>query len=146
MTAFKYFPIVLLVGIIALYSTGNYSNEATASSVKSSGIVSIRSVGYGKSKKVALEDAELAAVRQVLFEGIAGSAQPLPLISDPESAKMEFGNYFSELFSKRYKSFIQSNNYSYSTGEKGNKKVNLALEVNVDALKHDLMINRVNVE
>jgi hypothetical protein len=146
MTAFKYFPIVLLIGIIALYSTGNYSNEATASGVKSSGIVSIKAVGYGKSKKVALEDAELAAIRQILFEGIAGSAQPLPLISDPESAKMEFGNYFSDLFSSRYKSFIQYNNYSYSTGVKGSKKVNLALEVDVEGLKNDLQINRVNVE
>jgi hypothetical protein len=146
MTVFKFFPIVLLIGIIALYSTGNYANEATASGVKKTGTITMKSVGYGKNKSVAVEDAEITAIRQVLFEGVAGTEQALPLVADPESAKMEKGNYFNELMRDRYKKFIESEEFVYLAGSKSNKKVTLALTVDVQGLKRDLAINNVNAE
>jgi hypothetical protein len=146
MTAFKFFPIILLIGFIALYSTGNYAHEATASGVAKSGTITVKSVGYGKTKNNAIKDAEVTAIRQVLFEGVSGSEQPLPLVSDPESAKMGKGIYFNELLQERYKQYIESEEFVYQAGSKGSKKVTLALTVDVEGLKKDLAVNDVNAE
>lgn len=135
-----------MVGTIALYCTGNYASEASIvkTSVKASS-VTVKATAIGKNKTVALENAEVKAFESLLFEGVSGSTQSLPLIGDEERFKSENKTYYSKLIKEKgYKNFIQSLEVEYVKGITGKKNIELALKVDLEALKLDLRKNNVN--
>lgn len=65
--------------------------------------LSLRVTAYGKKAKEAIENAEQAAVRAILFRGIPGSNQvENPLIGvNEEKIQKEHKSYFKELFRRK---------------------------------------------
>ena len=71
--------------------------------------VTLRCVGYGKKAKPAATDAELSAVRTVLFVGVHDTPFSMPLIQESQqSAEFRFDDFFNNFYNKDYKNFIES--------------------------------------
>lgn len=145
MTVFKYFPILLMIGTIAIYCTGNYASEAPNRNIAKNTSISIKTTAIGKDKITALENAEISAFQSILFKGIPGSTAAQPLIGEKESSKNLYQNYCNDLLKKkRYKNFIQSMEFVYDPAIEGEKKIDLALEIDIEALKKDLRKNMIS--
>ncbi|HYG41222.1 MAG TPA: hypothetical protein VD908_21515 [Cytophagales bacterium] len=146
MNVFKYFPILLMVGTIALYCTGNYASEAsTMKTPMKASSIKVKATALGKDKATALENAEVRAFKSLLFEGVPGTAQSLPLLGEEEEFMSQNQRYYQELIKdKGYKNFIQSLEIEYVKGFMGKKNIELALNVDLEALKKDLKKNKVN--
>ena len=97
--------------------------------------LSLRVTAYGKKAKEAIENAEQAAVRAILFRGIPGSNQ----VENPLS-------YFKELFEeKRCSSFILSTIPVSKFSKDATKKKCIVtdIKVNLQALRSDLEQHKV---
>ncbi len=71
--------------------------------------VTISCVGYGKKAKIAVTDAELSAVKTLLFVGFPDSKYSIPLIQDDRlSVEKKFNNFFDDFYGKGYRNFIES--------------------------------------
>jgi hypothetical protein len=113
-----------------------------------SNTLSLRVTAYGKKAKEAIENAEQAAVRTILFRGIPGSNQvENPLIGvNEEKIQKEHKAYFKELFEeKRCSSFILSTvPVSKFSKDATKKKCIVAdIKVNLQALRSDLEQHKV---
>ncbi len=112
------------------------------------GTLSLRVTAYGKKAKEAVENAERAAIKTILFRGVPGSNQvENPLIGiNEDKIQKEHKNYFKELFDEsRYRSFILSNvpvsQFSKDVTKK--KCITVDIKVNLQALRSDLEHHKV---
>lgn len=110
--------------------------------------LSLRVTAYGKKAKEAIENAEQAAVRAILFRGIPGSNQAEnPLIGvNEEKIQKEHKSYFKELFEeKRCSSFILSTIPVSKFSKDATKKKCIVtdIKVNLQALRSDLEQHKV---
>ncbi len=71
--------------------------------------VTFRSTGYGKNTRTATADAELNAVRTLIFAGATGTNYQTPLVSESrQAAESKYKETFSELYESAYHDFIES--------------------------------------
>lgn len=106
-------------------------------------ILKLRVVGYGKKDALAQEDAEVRAIRAVMYAGV-DSYRPLLVESQAEAAHGDFLNNFFE--SKRYKDYISMSEPAGGlTKVKGLKvkKQPYDIRVNVRALEQFLTQNKI---
>lgn len=103
----------------------------------------VRTLGYGKNEAAAREDAEIRAMRAVLYVGFQGCSG---LVKESE-AEGEHAAYFSRLFDdKRYKDFVSG---VASVGDlikvKGQKVKQMPFDITVNrkALRQDLVRNQI---
>lgn len=101
-------PVLLCLSMVScktLYQTANCVYLSGDSKV-----LTLRSDGYGDTKKEALNNAEWRAFEQLLFRGIPEYHQNSPLVDiDEVSAKTKYPKYFEEFETAgRYKMFIIS--------------------------------------
>lgn len=106
------------------------------------GTVMIRSTGYGKNKGDAISSAERNAIELLLFRGIPGSQQALPLVSIDESmAKSRHKRYFEELLiEERLKTFILSSVpvSNFVKSDQAKRNITVDVRINLPALRSDL--------
>ncbi len=103
---------------------------------------------YSKSKKTINQDAALAAVKAVMFEGIDGSAFSKPLLPQGEQVCMqEHPTYFTNLFNITYADFV-SNCTMKSKFKKADddKSTLFEVEVKVIQLRRDLEKNKIKTK
>lgn len=135
--------------IICLLTTYSISGQNKVNFLSDgSNTLSLRVTAYGKKAKEAIENAEQAAVRTILFRGIPGSNQvENPLIGvNEEKIQKEHKAYFKELFEeKRCSSFILSTvPVSRFSKDATKKKCIVAdIKVNLQALRSDLEQHKV---
>ena len=135
--------------IICLLTTYSISGQNKVNFLSDgSNTLSLRVTAYGKKAKEAIENAEQAAVRTILFRGIPGSNQvENPLIGvNEEKIQKEHKAYFKELFEeKRCNSFILSTvPVSKFSKDATKKKCIVAdIKVNLLALRSDLEQHKV---
>lgn len=94
--------------------------------------LTLRSVGYAKNKKLALTDAELSAVKAVLFQGIDDTTSPSALIPlSPNEAEQNNKTFFEKFYAEDYKQFIASSEIVQPYGKDVNKRKCLVADVTV---------------
>lgn len=126
---------LLLSSIICGQNKVNYlsSNE---------NIIALRVTVYASKVKKAIEIAELEAVKAILFRGIPGSQQSMPLVGVDENKWInDYPEYFRTLINdKRYSSFILSSVPQTGLIKDVTKKkcITMDISVNLKALRTDL--------
>ena len=108
-------------------------------------VLFLRSSGYGKSNPESLENAQRNAMEILLFRGIPGSQQPMPLVSINEKEKEDSKKYFEAFYNQgRYKTFITSiQPYTDYQSTNAGKLITVDLGVNLKSLRADLENNNI---
>lgn len=123
-------------------SRQTYSVQSVGVVAEQDGTITIRSTGYGKNNGEAIRSAERNAIEQLLFRGIPGSQQAVPLVSIEESAaKSKYNLYFEELITEgRYRTFILSAVpvSNFVKHDRTKRNITLDVKVNLPALRSDL--------
>lgn len=103
---------------------------------------------YGKSKKTINQDAALAAVKAVMFEGIEESVFSKPLLPQGEQVCMqEHPAYFTNLFSTTYVDFVTNCSMKSKFKKADDDKSTLfEVEVKVIQLRRDLEKNKIKTK
>ena len=71
--------------------------------------VSMRCVGYGKKATIASMDAELSAIKTLLFVGAQNTQHSMPLVQEDKAAfENKYRKFFDAFYSKEYQNFVES--------------------------------------
>ncbi len=145
-TTFRYCLLALALAafihckakVITQTAEVNYLNSQDA-------VLFLRSSGYGKSNLESLESAQRNAFEILLFRGIPGSQQSLPMVSINEKEKEVSKKYFEAFYDQgRYKTFITSTQpYTDYQSTKAGKRVTIDLGINLKSLRADLEQNNI---
>ena len=105
-------------------------------------LVEMRCLGYAGKTKEAVVDAELSAVKTVLFQGVSGESRfSSALINVPEKEAVK-GNkkYFNDFYDGGYQRFIVSSEILSKLKKDASKRKSITVDVtvNVRALREDL--------
>lgn len=111
------------------------------------GSVTVRSIGWGKSEALALQDAEVRAILTLLYVGMPQAQRLQALVANEQAANDANNDYFERLINEQaYKRFVTNSSpvgsWSKMKGEK-TKSMPVNITVNVDALKKDLENNKI---
>lgn len=122
-----------------------YSAEVNFLYKEAQGTIAVKSTGYGKNQKEAVEDAQRNAFRVLLFKGIPGTELNIPLVANETEARSKHPEYFKNLLDGAgYRSFTMlSNESSVLTKAYGVKKINVDIKINYNSLRKDLEQNQV---
>jgi hypothetical protein len=109
------------------------------------GTITLKSTGYGKNQKQAVEDAQLNAFKVLLFKGVPGSELNLPMVENENEARSRHDEYFNKLLDQgNYKSFMMSSTESSNLIKmRGTKKINVDVKINYNSLRKNLEQNQV---
>lgn len=95
-------------------------------------IVSMRCIGFGKKALSASIDAELSAIKTILFVGANGTQYNTPLIVEEKSVvENKFKSFFSTFYNEGYKSFIESSVVTVPFGKNSLKQKCITLDVKI---------------
>lgn len=122
--------ILFLIMLIGLSDVSAQYNVTVVNSTKD--VITVRCLGYGKKASVASKDAELSAIKALLFVGIANSKYNVPLIQDIES-DVEFKNqrFFEDFYNEGYRNFIESSVVVTPFGKNSLKQKCITIDVSV---------------
>jgi len=147
--------IVTLIVILPLLFHCNYSlaQKKTISAEvnfveESAGTITVRSIGYGKNKVEAIDNAEINAMDVVLFRGVSESSQKDPLLTtNSGDIKAKNQEYFNNFYNgKQYKTFISSaipTTKDMIKNKGGMKSIAVDMKINIKALKMNLEENSI---
>lgn len=95
-------------------------------------VVSMRCIGFGKKALSASIDAELSAIKTILFVGANGTQYNTPLIVEEKSVvENKFNGFFSKFYNEDYKSFIESSVVAVPFGKNSLKQKCITLDVKI---------------
>jgi len=124
-------------------STKNTQHSAEVEILsRETGAITVKSVGYGNSRVVAIADAQKNAFRVILFTGFPDNS---PLIENESVARQKSNDYFQRFFAQDYyKTFMMSSTESSNLirTDSGNK-ISVDVKVNTAALRKNLEQNEV---
>jgi hypothetical protein len=104
----------------------------TQSSTKNS--VTLRCIGYGSNAKKASKDAELNAIKTLLFVGADNTPYKFPLIGNDEtSAEDNNKTFFDDFYSNSFRNFIESSIIVTSFGKDELKRKCITVDVCIRA-------------
>ncbi len=123
----------------------SYSREVNFLFNEEQGTMVVQTTGYGKNQSEAVEDAQVNAIKVLLFKGLPGTELNVPLIENENDANSKYRDYFQNLFQQgNYIKFIMSSTESANPIIKGgNKTITLAVKINYNSLRKDLEQNQV---
>lgn len=108
------------------------------------GTVWVKASGYGKDESSAVHDAQMAAVKQLLFQGIPGTAWNLPMVPNESISKRDHAVFYREfLEQKGYRDFIMSSSSTPLTKVEGTKRLDSTIKLNVQAMRMHLEKNNI---
>ncbi len=138
----KYY-ILLLIGLVFLgcNSPKSFTGETTYKGSSEKGTVLLSTAGYGQSKALALENAEINAFKVLLFKGVPGSQYNIPMIKDEAKARQQYQSFFEQFFDGQgYKTFLMiskpTSKYDPLTNRSKNLKADI--KINVQSLRKTL--------
>ena len=133
---------IIIISLLLICCKSNYYTHQVSYLSSESQTLSLRSTGFGSTQLKAVEDAEIAAMKTLLFRGIPESQQKDALISLNESDALKKNHaYFNDFFEKgRYKTFIISSvPVTDMTKYKGAvQQITVDVKINLYALRKDL--------
>lgn len=143
-----YLVVIFSILVSNCASNKEYPREKIEYLSDSNNIVLLRATAYGKNSEEALSNAELSAIKTLLFRGIPNSnkVQSILIGVNEQEIQNQHSGYFSELFgNKRYRSFILSSSpvTQYNKDVTGAKSITTDIKLNVNALRRDLEQNGV---
>lgn len=123
-----------------------YANEVSAydGGDTGAGTLWVQAAGFGKKPEAARLDAEMAAFRHILFQGIPGTPYNLPMVPDESVSKRDHAAFYKGFFEKDgYREFIMTSNTGPLNKVDGNKRMDIQMKVNMDALRRHLEKNEI---
>jgi len=126
---------------------GQYNGYVKYESTPGLGLITVTCSGFGKKKQQSLKDAAAGAFYNLLFRGIPGSQQELPMIPDENEAKNN--RHVRDILDGGYSAFVIENNL---LGEEPRKKkkdgakgvlTTHTMTISCEALRHYLEQNNV---
>ena len=141
--------LVLFAILIGLHSCSpklsTYSSEVNFVHKERTGIIALKSIGYGKTFANAVTDAQKNAFKVLLFRGIPGTDLSTPLIANEQEANLKNKAYFNTFFEQgKYKTFMMSSTESSTlTNVKGGKRIYVDVKINYQSLRKDLEQNQI---
>lgn len=138
--------VILCITQIFCYAQNNYNVIDVVSATSSKVCFDLKV--YGNSKKTINQDAAIAAIKAVMFEGIEGSAFSKPLLPQGERVCMqEHPAYFSNLFNTTYADFVTNCTMKSKFKKAGDDKSTMfEVEVKVIQLRRDLEKNKIKTK
>lgn len=133
--------LLLFTSTIMLYA----QNQVSVISYKQD-LVTLRCVGYGKKAIKAAADAELSAVKTILYVGATNTPYKLPLIQEGEQQiEMKHKAFFEKFYQSGYKQFIESSIITTPFGRNALKKKCITMDicVRVRQLRNHLEQNNI---
>ncbi len=108
---FIYITVILLSACATPKQKFNY--EVSSMGVGLQGTTLLKAWGKGVTEKEAIESAKQNAVKVLIFKGVSGSTDTLPIVSDP-NAEEKNKDYFQTFFAKdgKYLKFVTNTNSS----------------------------------
>lgn len=92
--------------------------------------VTLRCVGYGKKIVKAHTDAELSAIKTLLFVGVSGTQCSVPLIQEERtSVETRFKKFFETFYDENYKDFVETSVIVTPFGKNSLKQKCITLDV-----------------
>ncbi len=96
--------------------------------------VTFRTTGYGKKAAAAAAEAELNALRTLLFAGAPGTNYSTPLIAEGrQEAETKYADAFNELYGSAYRDFIETSITVTAFGKDAEKRKCTTLDVCIRA-------------
>lgn len=96
--------------------------------------VTFRATGYGKNIKTAVADAEINAIKTLVFIGAPGTVFQVPLVtSDISIVETKHKDIFNELYESAYRNFIESSVTVTSYGKDAEKRKCITLDIRIRA-------------
>lgn len=122
---------ILIVCVIMLTAVLDVSAQYRASVLNATkDAVSMRCVGYGKKSTIAAMDAELSAIKAVLFVGAQNTQYCMPLVQEDKAvAENKHKKFFDDFYGKEYKNFIESSVIVTPYGKNALKEKCITLDV-----------------
>ena len=92
--------------------------------------VSMRCVGYGKKATIASMDAELSAIKTLLFVGTQKTQHSMPLVQEDKAVvENKYKKFFDAFYSKEYQNFVESSIIVTPYGKNALKQKCITLDV-----------------
>ncbi|MFN0212671.1 MAG: hypothetical protein ACKVT2_00325 [Saprospiraceae bacterium] len=144
----NYYPALFSIFfsfLLACNSARTISGEVNFIAAPEPGTILVSAGGYGPTKAQAISNAEANAFSALIFKGIPGSQQQLPMLPDETASRKQHTLYFDQFFKGGYKPFmmLSESQSSYAAGRKGRKNISQRVKINVDALRRDLEQNGI---
>lgn len=137
-----FYPVILFFSLfsISCNSAKTVSGEVNYLASPEPGTVIVSAAGYGPSKEAAIQNAESNAFNSLLFRGIPGSQQQLPMIADEAAARKVHSTYLDKLLGGGYKAFmlLSTPQSAFAAAHNGRKNITQQVKINVDALRRDM--------
>lgn len=112
--------------------SGSHAQYNVTISNVTNDLVTMRCIGYGKKASIAATDAELSAIKTLIFHGADGVKRCLPLIKeDKASVEKKFSKEFKNLYENDFKDFISSSVVVTQFGKNSLKKKCITLDISV---------------
>lgn len=137
----QFFTFVFVVVLMSLGCSKAVSGEVNLNGQAEVGTISLKSAGFGAIKSVAIGYAEKNAFKMLLFKGIPGSQQNLPMIADEQAARSAHTQFFDQFFEHAgYRRFVLSSEPSgfRPTTNRKTENLTVALKINVESLRREL--------
>lgn len=122
---------LLIIFLTMFISIIDISAQYQVSSINvTKNTVSMRCVGYGKKVIIASKDAELSAIKTLLFVGVHNTKYSIPLVQEDRTVvENKFRQFFDTFYSKEYQNFIESSVIVVPYGKNSLKQKCITLDV-----------------
>lgn len=141
----RLFSIIVALFLMSSVSAQTSRYHVVSAEAESTTVVKLQIKTYCQDKKLIDAEAQCAAIRAVLFDGIPNTPQHRPLLNSGESTmKSQHPSYFNSLYTERYTDFIAGYNV-LSKFKKADKDKSTLYEVKVKvlALRKDIENNKI---
>lgn len=137
--------LFIFFALIVAACSNKFSQTAAKVNYVSSvdGTITMRAIGIGTNKNLAISNAEINAFEILFFRGLPESEQKIALIgSNIIQEKQKYQRYFYRFYKDRqYRTFLMS---SIPISEFGkNKSITVDVKINLPALRKDLEQNNM---
>lgn len=103
--------------------------------------ITMRCVGYGKKASIASINAELSAIKTLLFVGVQNTKYSIPLIQEDKTIiENKYKHFFDSFYSKEYQNYIESSVIvtPFGKNELKQKCITLDICIRVNQLRNNL--------
>ena len=125
--------LILCLSLIAVFAYGQYHCSPLGGTKN---VVVLRSIGYGKNVKKAMKDAEVNAIKTILFVGAERTPFNSPLITEDRlSVEQRNKEFFENFYAETYMNFIESAETTSEFGKDSAKRKCLTQDIRVRVLQ-----------
>ena len=120
--------IICLIMLTAILEVSAQYQVSVLNATKDA--VSMRCVGYGKKATIASMDAELSAIKTLLFVGTQKTQHSMPLVPEDKAVvENKYKKFFDAFYSKEYQNFVESSIIVTPYGKNALKQKCITLDV-----------------